>query len=1162
MSDPQDFYVTGGAVRLGSPSYVTRPADQELYEALEAGEFCYVLTSRQMGKTSLMIRAARRLQQAGCCVAMLDLTAIGFNLTVEQWYGSLLLQLGERLDREEELLASWQAHPQQSPLQRFTQALRQLMLREERRLVLFIDEIDAVRGLAFSADEFFAAIREFYNRRADDPLYERLTFCLLGVATPSDLIRNPHVTPFNLGRRIDLQDFTEAEAQGLTEGWVGLSSQTPAGLERATHLLRRVFYWTGGQPYLTQQLCRAVAAAHLSEGPAPGPWEVDRLCQELFLSAEGQARDHHLHFVRDWLLHSGTDRVALLELCQRLQGGKTVPDDERNPIIAAAKLAGVARTEGGFLRSRNRIYRQVFNQTWIRNHLPEAELRRQQSAYRRGVTRAALVATFVLLALILLTGWALAEKGRAEQSAQAARLSRQQAVEGRSLAEQSALRAREAEVRSTRLAAERVKALQLLRKALGQQQAARASAEAARRIAEGATQSEAFQRSRALYESHLAIAQRDNARRLLYTANIALAAEAAQRQDAERVLELLRPLRRLTQPRRLLDFEWRFLWQLCHPETLRVPNTVNTEQAALFSPDGRWLIAARDNQTVSLLDATTGRPFREFRQAGPPLAVSVDGTRLAAVTPAREIQVRELSTGAELCRFSSGAGKPRSLAFSPDGRRLAVSNEGGKACVWDLPGGSPAFTLPTDSRGIEWLGFSPGGDLLAAMDSTDPEHGLLRLFRAAEGRALPAWPVPPFHSPWATQVFTRDGRGLILAHTEHVLVRDLQTRELIRDLVHPARVTALVLSKDGRYLATAAMDRVVRLWDWERGRLLRPLMGLRRPAATLAFSPDDRLLLASGQEGLLRVWPVQDEQDLGQQMGAKTDWCQAVNFSPEGRWLASAWQNQGLWVWDRQARRRRILDPDAAMIHGMAFSPNGRWLAAAVRRRRSGAPGSVDVYDTTTWGRILHAQFSSSHVAFSPDSRLLAATGFRVPTDEIHLWSMPSGRALPSVPGRTWMAFSPDGKYLATADGLQPQIALYDVTRRKVAATLPAMASYGVFSPDGRRLVYQDIPGTVGAFDLPTRRLVFQSAVGTGGGRLAFSPDGHRVLCGGGMTGSFKVLDASSGRELLSWAAPAFVNDALLAPDGRSLAIAHGQGLRVIPIPTSAEISAFEARRL
>jgi hypothetical protein len=96
-----------------------------------------------------------------------------------------------------------------SVTQRWMQAIRQVVLpRYVGRVVIFVDEIDAVRSLPFSTDEFFAGIREFYNARPEDEKLERLTFCLLGVATPSDLIRDTRTTPFNIGQRIELHDFT------------------------------------------------------------------------------------------------------------------------------------------------------------------------------------------------------------------------------------------------------------------------------------------------------------------------------------------------------------------------------------------------------------------------------------------------------------------------------------------------------------------------------------------------------------------------------------------------------------------------------------------------------------------------------------------------------------------------------------------------------------------------------------------------------------------------------------------------------------------------------------------------------------------------------------------------------------------------------------------
>jgi outer membrane lipoprotein-sorting protein len=389
------FYVTGGTLQQDAPCYVERQADRDLFDGLLKGEFCYVLTSRQMGKSSLMVRTSNKLRVKGINVAALDLTAIGQNLTPEQWYDGLALRLGRQLKLEDEFEDFWKKNERVSPVQRFFSALRDIaMPNRPGPLVLFVDEIDTVRSLPFSTDEFFSAIREGYNRRTEDPEFNRLTFCLLGVATPSDLIRDTRTTPFNIGRRIELNDFTGGEAAPLANG-LGREPRI------AATLLDRILYWTHGHPYLTQRLCQAVA----EDARVTSPGGVDRLCKSLFLSHRARERDDNLLFVRERLLRSEAELASLLSLYEKVRAAKRVRDEETNVLAGILRLSGIARVVNGYLAVRNRIYAQVFDRKWVTNSMPNQELRRQREAFRKGILRGVTFATILVLAGTLLFRW-------------------------------------------------------------------------------------------------------------------------------------------------------------------------------------------------------------------------------------------------------------------------------------------------------------------------------------------------------------------------------------------------------------------------------------------------------------------------------------------------------------------------------------------------------------------------------------------------------------------------------------------------------------------------------------------------------------------------------------------------------------------------------------
>jgi hypothetical protein len=363
------------------------------------GHFCYVLTARQMGKSSLMVRSAFKLREHGFNVVVLDLTAIGQNLTPEQWYDGMTARMAQQLRLEQEIEEARKKWQNLSPVQRWITHIREIVLvHRPQPMVVFIDEIDTVRSLPFSPVEFFAAIRECYNRRTEDPMFARLTFCLFGVATPAELIRDQRTTPFNMGQRIDLTDFTAEEARPLAKGWqVNLGpdagnqadsrDELPAIEEVAQNILNRILHWTRGHPYLTQRLCRSVAEAGINWAHPPSavrhPDWIDHLCEQLFLSPRAREQDDNLLYVRERILRSETDLASLLDLYEQVHNGQFVQDDETNDLINQLRLAGIVRVDDGRLKVRNPIYERVFDKNWINANMPYAELEKSDGGWIR-----------------------------------------------------------------------------------------------------------------------------------------------------------------------------------------------------------------------------------------------------------------------------------------------------------------------------------------------------------------------------------------------------------------------------------------------------------------------------------------------------------------------------------------------------------------------------------------------------------------------------------------------------------------------------------------------------------------------------------------------------------------------------------------------------------
>ena len=341
------FQDEGGVVAEGT-YYVEREADGTLFERLREGRLCVVLAPRQIGKSSLRDRTQRRLTEAGITAVHVDVsiyTSTDAKVTEHWFYGGVIREIVRNLGWDESrVLADRSDRPPAGWWNEFV--AHELPERAEKPTVIFLDEIDSVRRLAFEPDAFFTSIRLAMNQAPN-------TFCLLGTMTPWEILRNPKAPPFNAGVQIRLEDFTKDEAKALLPGLGPLGD--------AEAILDEVLAWTSGHPYLTQRVCAALVA--------DGSTNVAAIVDRALLQQHGDPLFAYTETAFD-LYAGGPAGLQLVELYGRLLRDERIAPDASSREQLELRVTGMAaeRDQGGtrIIAVRNRIYARHFDEAWLK----------------------------------------------------------------------------------------------------------------------------------------------------------------------------------------------------------------------------------------------------------------------------------------------------------------------------------------------------------------------------------------------------------------------------------------------------------------------------------------------------------------------------------------------------------------------------------------------------------------------------------------------------------------------------------------------------------------------------------------------------------------------------------------------------------------------------
>lgn len=453
------------------------------------------------------------------------------------------------------------------------------------------------------------------------------------------------------------------------------------------------------------------------------------------------------------------------------------------------------------------------------------------------------------------------------------------------------------------------------------------------------------------------------------------------------------------------------LWELATGRLLRtVSGHSDRVTSVVIAPNGHWFASASDDRTIRIWDVASGTLLRTLDHDAKisSIAVSPEGQQIASGDLNGTIKLWNPSNG-RLLKTIEGHEGVNSLSISPDGNAFAASTSNSATTWWDIRSGQ-LLQIFSGHLGAQYVSVSPMGDKLASKSMSDKT---IKLWDIASGRMLK---TINFYGTFGEAVFSRDGRWLLDRNNTTIQLWDTTTGTSLHTFEYKSGRKGWIsfaLAPDSSRLLTRFYDeKILNVWDTSTGRLIKNIEDAAGRYSKIVFSPDGRRFAETNQYRTVKIWDVERGLLLKTLIHSLDEPVDGVRFSVDGQLLASTGPNTGR-VWNSLTGQLLFTLKGERGVIG--FSPDGRWLASYPNHANI-----VNIWNVAS-GQIAFT-INQSHgyqgnFAFTPNSQRII---FGSSNGTIVIYQVNGGVKLATLfvdKYGEWVAISPEGFFVASQKG-------------------------------------------------------------------------------------------------------------------------------------------------